>query len=63
MAIDARLEHLDHRHSELETALEEELRHACYDENRITEIKRQKLRIKDEMRSLEARRETSHAAA
>lgn len=59
MAIDSRLQHLDQRHHQLETALHEELGHACQDESRILEIKRQKLRIKDEMHTLEATRRSS----
>ena len=56
MTIEARLEQLSHRHQSLETALHGELQHAGKDESLITELKRQKLRIKDEMKALEEQR-------
>ncbi len=49
MSLQGRLEMLDARHQELEAILSEELRRPAFDENRLTELKRQKLRLKDEM--------------
>ena len=53
MSIEARLETLEERHQALETALQEERSFASADDQRISEIKRQKLAIKDEMLSLQ----------
>ncbi|NHK26736.1 DUF465 domain-containing protein [Parvularcula flava] len=55
MSIDARLEKLDQRHQELETALSTELKQPSSDDLRINELKRRKLAIKDEIRTLQSR--------
>lgn len=52
MAIEARLEKLNERHQNLEISLSEELSHTATDDLRIHDIKRQKLKIKDEMEKL-----------
>ncbi len=52
MAIDAHLETLTHRHEELETEIAVEMKHPSHDEIRINELKRQKLRIKDQMEEI-----------
>ncbi|MBD0426983.1 YdcH family protein [Aquisalinus flavus] len=55
MSINARLEKLDQRHQELENALSTELKQPSSDDLRITELKRRKLAIKDEIRTLQSR--------
>ena len=55
MSIEARIEKLDQRHQELEKALTLELNHPSSDDIRITELKRRKLAIKDEMQALQTR--------
>lgn len=52
MAIKAHMETLSQRHQELEAAIAAEIKHPAFDELRIVELKRQKLRIKDEMEEL-----------
>ncbi|MEZ5891611.1 MAG: DUF465 domain-containing protein [Parvularculaceae bacterium] len=49
MAIKAHLETLNKRHQELEAAIASETKHPGHDEMRIVELKRQKLRIKDQL--------------
>lgn len=55
MSIEARLEKLGERHQQLENALANELNHPSSDDIRITELKRRKLAIKDEMQQLQSR--------
>ena len=52
MAIKAHLETLNQRHQELETAIASETKHPGYDELRVIELKRQKLKIKDQLEEL-----------
>jgi hypothetical protein len=52
MAIDARIRELDNRHQHLERAIEDELSRPAADDLRVRELKRQKLRLKEEMESL-----------
>ena len=49
MAIEARLEGLANRHRELERQIMAELAHPSSDDLRIASLKREKLRIKDQM--------------
>lgn len=49
MAIKAHLDTLNRRHQELEAAIAAETKHPGYDEMRVVELKRQKLRIKDQL--------------
>lgn len=53
MAVDARIRELSHRHSALEAELADELKRPMTDPSRLSEIKKHKLRIKDEMLHLE----------
>ena len=53
MTIQARLDTLTERHQALEAALQEERSYTALDERKISDIKRQKLAIKDEMMSLQ----------
>ncbi|MEM1194172.1 MAG: DUF465 domain-containing protein [Pseudomonadota bacterium] len=55
MALKAHLDALTARHHTLETALVDELKHSAKDDNRISELKRQKLKLKDEMSRLRQR--------
>ncbi|MEM8935442.1 MAG: DUF465 domain-containing protein [Pseudomonadota bacterium] len=52
MALDAHLRTLNERHDELEAALAAEIKHPAFDETRVTEIKREKLRIKDQLEEI-----------
>lgn len=52
MATKAHLETLQQRHQELESAIAAEMKHPSYDETRIHELKRLKLRIKDQIQSI-----------
>ena len=56
MAIDARIRELGSRHEFLERAIEEELRRPAADSLRLHEMKRQKLRLKEEMEVLRGAR-------
>lgn len=52
MSIDARIEKLDHRHSDLEARIAEEMKHPAHDPMKVSVLKKQKLRLKEEMRTL-----------
>ena len=52
MALDARIRELGSRHQTLEQAIQEELRHPAADEQRLKDLKRQKLRLKEELEAL-----------
>jgi hypothetical protein len=52
MAMEARIRELGSRHQSLEQAIQEELRHPAADELRLKELKRQKLRLKEELETL-----------
>ena len=54
MAIDARIRELESRHQLLERAVEQELRSPSSDSLRITALKRQKLRLKEQLEGLRA---------
>ena len=52
MAIEARIRELDARHQSLEQLIAEEMSHPSSDDLRVRELKRQKLKLKEEMESL-----------
>jgi len=54
MAIEARIRELGVRHESLERAIADEMSRPAADATRLTELKRQKLRLKEEMESLRA---------
>ena len=54
MATDARIRELGSRHQTLERMIEDEMRSPATDTLRLRTLKRQKLRLKDEMESLRA---------
>jgi hypothetical protein len=55
MAVQARIRELGNRHQTLERAIEDELSRPAADEARLRELKRQKLKLKEEMESLRSR--------
>jgi hypothetical protein len=55
MAIEARIRELGVRHQSLERAIEDEVNRPVADSVRVRELKRKKLRLKEEMESLKAR--------
>jgi hypothetical protein len=55
MALDARIKELDARHRDLDEEIAQESRHPSADPLKITAMKRQKLRIKEEIETLRAR--------
>ncbi len=52
MAIEARLRELGSRHQTLEKVIEEEARRPSNDSLRVNELKRQKLKLKEQMEML-----------
>jgi hypothetical protein len=52
MAIDARIRELGNRHRSLEAAIEDEMSRPAVDSIRLWELKRRKLKLKEEMESL-----------
>ena len=54
MAIEARIRELDARHRSLEELIEDEANHLSSDDLRVRELKRQKLRLKEEVEALRA---------
>jgi len=59
MAIQAHMETLNKRHQELEAKIEREAKRAASDDLRILELKRQKLRIKDQLAELRSQTNSS----
>jgi hypothetical protein len=57
MAIEARIRELGVRHQSLERAIEDELRRPASDTIRLKDLKRQKLRLKEQIESLRRNRE------
>jgi hypothetical protein len=55
MAIEARIRELGVRHQSLERAIEDEVSRPVADAIRLRDLKRRKLRLKEEMESLRAR--------
>ncbi len=54
MAIEARIRELDARHRSLEERIEDEMSHLSSDDLRVRELKRQKLRLKEQVEALRA---------
>ena len=52
MAVQARIRELDARHQSLERAIEDELSRPAWDDIRLKELKRAKLKLKEEMEFL-----------
>ncbi|MBU1375319.1 MAG: DUF465 domain-containing protein [Alphaproteobacteria bacterium] len=55
MALDARIRELGSRHQSLEQAIQDEMRRPSADDIRLKELKRQKLRLKEEIETLRGR--------
>jgi hypothetical protein len=54
MAIEARIRELRARHQSLEREIQDELSRPAADSDRLRELKRQKLHLKEELESLKA---------
>lgn len=54
MSLEARIKELNDRHKRLDVAIAAEAKHPAGDDVRILELKRKKLRIKDEIQQLRA---------
>ena len=52
MALEARIRELGSRHQSLEDAIQDEMRRPAADDIRLKELKRQKLKLKEEMETL-----------
>lgn len=52
MAVEARIRELGSRHETLDRAIQDEIRRPAADDLRLKELKRQKLRLKEEMEAL-----------
>ena len=59
MALAARLDALHQRHEQLDLEITTELKHPGHDEFRVYDLKRQKLRLKDEIEELRHQMEAS----
>ncbi|MDO9473795.1 MAG: DUF465 domain-containing protein [Caulobacter sp.] len=55
MALDARIRELGNRHQTLDRLIEDELSRPSSDDIRLKELKRQKLRLKEEIENLRMR--------
>jgi hypothetical protein len=55
MAVESRIRELDHRHRDLDAQIEAETRRPAADLMKIGEMKRQKLKIKEEIERLRER--------
>jgi hypothetical protein len=55
MALESRIRELDARHRSLDTEIDEEAKRPAVDPLRLTEMKRQRLRIKEEITALRGR--------
>ena len=55
MAVDARIRELGSRHQSLERMIQDEMKRPAADEIRVRQLKRQKLRLKEEMEALRTR--------
>ena len=55
MAIEARIRELDSRHETLDRAIQDETSRPASDELRLRELKRRKLKLKEELEQLKGR--------
>ena len=58
MAIEARIRELGNRHESLDRAIQDEVKRPTFDQARLSELKRQKLKLKEEIEGL--RRARAH---
>lgn len=54
MALQGHINHLSNQHKKIENIIESEMSNPDWDEIRVTALKKQKLRIKDELERLRA---------
>ena len=54
MAIEGHIEHLSNQHKKIQDIIETEMANPDWDEMRVAALKKQKLRIKDELERLRA---------
>ena len=54
MALEGHIQELSEKHKKLQEMIESEMAHPDWDESRVAELKKEKLRIKDEMERLRA---------
>ena len=54
MALDGQFEHLADQHRKLEEIIAAEMNHPDWDQSRVAALKKQKLRIKDELERLKS---------
>lgn len=55
MAVEARIRELSQRHRTLDRAIEDEVKHPAFDDIKLRQLKRQKLKLKEEMQALSKR--------
>ena len=55
MAVDARIRELGSRHQNLDKAIQDEMNRPAADDVRLRELKRQKLKLKEEMEALRSK--------
>ena len=55
MAVEARIRELSQRHRTLDRAIEDEVKHPAFDDIKLRRLKRQKLKLKEEMQALSQR--------
>ncbi len=55
MAVEARIRELGARHQSLDKAIQDEMSRPSADDVRLKELKRQKLRLKEEMEALKSK--------
>ena len=58
MAIEARIRELGNRHESVDRAIQDEVKRPIFDQTRLSELKRQKLKLKEEIEGL--RRARAH---
>ena len=58
MAIEARIRELGSRHESIDRAIQDEVKRPIFDQSRLSELKRQKLKLKEEIEGL--RRARAH---
>jgi hypothetical protein len=54
MALEGHMQELSEKHKKLEEMIASEMAHPDWDESRVAELKKEKLRIKDEIERLRA---------
>ncbi len=52
MALEAHMDTLNQRHQKLDSAIDDENKHASHDDIQLLEMKRQKLRLKDQIEEI-----------